>query len=67
MKTCITHHYGCDCREEFIREAFEYILNEAYLFSEDSLVDIANEAFKNLNFEAYWTNDNDMPIIIKEV
>ncbi len=65
MKKCITHHYACDCREEAIRTAFEFILNETYLNPEDSIVDIANEAFVDLNFVADWDDNSDLSIKVK--
>lgn len=51
MKNCVTHHYACDCREEAIRRAFEYILNEA---SENysKVADTANNVLGELGFHA---------------
>jgi len=64
MRDCTTHHYACDCREN-IRKAIEYILNEAHLHPEDSVVDIANEAFEKLNFNAKWNGDDAWPVTVK--
>ena len=50
---------------EDIREAIEYVLNEAHLHPDDSLVDIANEVFFDLGFTTKWSNDDTWPISVK--
>jgi len=41
------------------RRAIQYILNGSYKYPDDSLVDIANEAFNDfeLDYFAEWDND----------
>jgi len=60
-----THSSGCKRREEAIKDAFEYILNEVHLHPDDSTVDIANEAFTGLNFKAAW-GGNAKPVIVEK-
>ena len=50
---------------EDIREAIEYVLNEAHLHPDDSLVDIANEVFFDLGFVTKWNSDDAWPIYVK--
>lgn len=64
MKECVSHHFACDCREAKFREAFKYILNEATLNPDDSLVDITNEAIECVGLQAEWKEDDDKLIII---
>jgi len=48
--------------DEDIRRAFEYILTECHKCPNDSVVDIANEAFEDLDFFAEWADDDDNPV-----
>jgi len=50
--------------DEDIRRALEYILNECHRYPDDSIVDIANEAFEDLDFFAEWTEDDERPISV---
>lgn len=52
-------------REKFFMAAIEYILNEAHLHPNDSLVDIANEALEDLNMIARWGADGQQPILVE--
>ena len=51
-----------------IKELLQYILVECQKFPEDSVVDIANEAFFNIGIDlaADWYNDKSGLIVVKD-
>lgn len=64
MKENISNHNVHSIQEKFVIDAFEFIVNEAHLHPNDSLVDIANEAFEKLNLKAFWNENDIRPITI---